>query len=155
MQKTALLIMVICAIFLMTMYDFYGAFLLGIIMLLTPVPGLFLLFCVKKDITVTTDAPTKAFRNQEIRIPFHIHSRFFYFLPFTITVKNKGNTFSYNQSGQVLTWTPTNSGRIIPPAVTISFTDPFHLFYRSYTHEFSPMVIMLSLIHISEPTRRS
>ena len=142
MQKTALLIMVICAIFLMTMYDFYGAFLLGIIMLLTPVPGLILLFCVKKDITVTTDAPTKAFRNQEIRIPFHIHSRFFYFLPFTITIKNKGDTFSYNQSEQALTWTPTNSGRIIPPAVTISFTDPFHLFYRSYTHEFSPMVIM-------------
>lgn len=141
MERTSLIFTGIAALFLMTMYDFYGAFLMGFIMLVTPLLGVAISFGAKYHLKVEIHSPAKGQRQEKLEIPVTVHSPFLSFLPWSISFEKEGRNVAYNKNRRILRWIPEHTGRMTLPALSLTWQDPFHLF-RHHHHETLPPIIV-------------
>ena len=137
MGRLYYLIILFIAILLMVLYDLEGAFLLSLVMILTPLPLYFLEKRLAPKISLSLSAPKSVRRGEKLEAALTLKGPFLFLLsspdaslngiPYETYEEGNGNITFYFEKDAL------HCGRIDMGKPSISWTDPFGLFHFKKT----------------------
>ncbi len=126
MNRIAFLIAAVCALLFMIVYDLYAAFLLGLILLITPILGIAAAFYAKNRIKVSLHHPERAEREKEIGVTLSLAGPFLSFL--NVSARSKDYALSASSDSDFLFSFPVpHCGQILLEDFELIISDPFRL----------------------------